>query len=56
MPFWFLLGRFGSLFEQMLTQGIKNKYVLSYFGSTFTLFPYIVMVGQIFGHSPLSWF
>lgn len=56
MPFWFLLGRIAALIELLLTQILKNKFVFSYAGFTLTVFPYIVMIGQIFGYSPLHLF
>ena len=56
MPSWFLLGRAGSFVEQILTGLTKNRLIFSFFGFTLTFFPYIAMIGQIFGYSPLKWF
>jgi hypothetical protein len=56
MPIWFLIGRLASLVESVLTQLLKGRFVFFVFGTTLTLAPYFVMIGNIFGYSPLSWF
>ncbi len=55
MPLWFLIARVVSLIESLLNQALKGKCKFSYFGTTLTLAPYFVMIGNIFGYSPLSW-
>lgn len=56
MPLWFLIARVGSLVESLFSQLLKGMFKFSYFGTTLTLAPYFVMIGNIFGYSPLSWF